>query len=353
MDAETPAPLKAAGLLVTTWCPARCRHCYVCAGPERSAWMAVEDATAHLAALAHLGVPAEGIHLGGGEPFGRFDRLLEIVRAARDVGLEGVGYVETSGAWASADGLVRDRLRALAEAGMRQISISADPYHQEFVPPDRVRRLYEVARAVLGPGGVRARRWTWLKRLASSESPSAAPRTGSDPPHGIAPDVAAIDEEDRRRLFADFLHRYPERLTGRAATHLAPLLERGPVGALPAEDCRARLLASRHVHVLPGGWVYPGTCAGIVLGRASRDAPLDVLLGRWHPADSPLIARLVSAGPKGLLRESQRYGFTPDPAGYADACHLCWSIRRHMVRAGAGGRDLGPPEVYGEDHGGE
>jgi len=353
MGAESLVPLKAAGLLVTTWCPARCRHCYVCSGPERSAWMAVEDARGYLASLARLGVPAEGVHIGGGEPFGRFDRLLEIVRAARDVGLGGVGYVETCGWWATDERIVRDRLGALAEAGMRQISISADPYHQEFVSPDRVRRLYGVARAVLGPRGVRARRWTWLKRLWRGGDPSASLGTGSDPPRGTRQDVAAMPETARRALFADFLRRYPERMTGRAALHLAPLLDRTPVEALPDEGCRDRLLASRHVHVLPGGWVYPGTCAGIVLGRASSDAPLDSLLGRWRPTDSPLVARLVSAGPKALLQEAQRCGFTPDPAGYADNCHLCWSIRRHMVRAGAGGRELGPPEIYGEDPGTE
>jgi len=327
MVLDALSPLTAAGLLVTDWCPARCRHCYVCSGPDGSAWMAVEAAAGHLGALARLGVPAEGIHVGGGEPFGDFDRLIAIVRSARDAGLGGIGYVETCGFWATSEALVRRRLDALAEAGMRQIAISADPYHQEFVPPDRVRRLLEAARTVLGPGGVRARRWKWLQ----------APR-----------DTSAMAENDRRRLFTDFLDRYPERMTGRAATHLVPLLRRTPVGGLPKKTCRAPLLESRHLHILPGGEVYPGTCAGLLLGRARADAPLDDLVRSWRLADAPHLARLVSSGPTALLPEARRHGFTPDPAGYADPCHLCWMVRRHLVRAGAATPDLGPAGMYAD-----
>lgn len=326
MATDSIATLRAAGLLVTDWCPSRCRHCYVCAGPQRSAWMAVADARAHLAALARLGVPAEGVHIGGGEPFGDFDRLVAIVRAAQDAGLGGIGYVETSGVWATSEMVVRDRLATLAEAGMRQLSISADPYHQEFVPPDRVLRLHAVACEVLGTEGVRARRWKWLQQPE---------------------DVAAMKEDERLGLFARFLRQYPERMTGRAAAHLAPLLPHRPADDLPTDGCRA-LLESRHVHIDPHGWVVPGTCAGIALGRASADRPLDELLAGWRLAESPLIGRLVGGGPRALLEDAMRLGFAADPAGYAGACHLCWSIRRHLVRAGAGADELQPADLYAE-----
>ena len=316
-------PLTAAGILITNWCPARCRHCYVCSGPERCEWMTAEAAAGHLAALARLGVG--GIHIGGGEPFGNVERLLAIVRAARDAGLEGVGYVETNGFWATSEALVRRHLSQLRRAGMRQLAISADPYHQEFVPPHRVTLLYEVARDVLGPDGVRARRWRWLQ--------------GPE-------DVAAMTEDERRGVFADFLGRYPERMTGRAAECLAPRANRTPIDDLPDGDCREALLESRHVHVDPEGWVYPGTCAGIVFGRATADTPLDAVLAAWRPAASPLIARLVSGGPKRLVPAAAQHGFRPDSGGYAGKCHLCWSVRRRLVEAGVGGDALKPEPLY-------
>ena len=318
-------PIEAAGLLVTDWCPARCRHCYVSAGPEGTRWMAPDAAGGHMAALARLGVPSEGIHVGGGEPFGNFDLLLAIVRQARRVGLSGVGYVETGGAWACSEDVVRDRLSALAEAGMAQLAISADPYHQEFVGPERVRLLHAVAREVLGPDGVRARRWRWLQ----------------DPK-----DVAALSEPEREALYRAFLERYPERFTGRAAARLSGLVRRRPVQDLDGGNCRAALLESRHVHVDPDGWVFPGTCAGISLFRATAAAPLDARLRAWRPEASPVVARLAETGPKGLLGLAEAGGYRPDPAGYASKCHLCWSLRRHLAGAGAVADGLQPASIY-------
>ena len=113
MATETLEPITAAGLLVTDYCPARCRHCYVSAGPDGKRWMTPDAARGHFAALRRLSVPADGVHIGGGEPFGRgtqsdFDRLLAIVRAAREAGLDGVGYVETGGAWAVSETRARE-----------------------------------------------------------------------------------------------------------------------------------------------------------------------------------------------------------------------------------------------------
>lgn len=325
-------PITAAGLLVTDFCPARCRHCYVSSGPEGRRWMTVEAARGHFAALARRGVSFEGIHVGGGEPFGRgteedFARLLGIVRAAREAGLEGLGYVETGGAWATDADRVSRRLRALADAGMRQLAISADPYHQEFIPAERVRLLYEVAANILPSGGVRARRWRWL------QSPQ---------------DVAAMGENERKSLFQSTLERYPERMTGRAAEELAPLVGRVPIGEVPDDGCAKALLASGHVHVDPEGWVYPGTCVGITLGRATAERPLDELLCGWRVGDWPRIALLAAGGPKRLLDEAERDGFEADPAGYAGKCHLCWSVRRHLVQSGAGGEDFAPESLYVE-----
>ena len=287
--------------------------------------MSIEAARSHLAALARMAVPAEGIHIGGGEPFGDFERLLAIVRSARDAGLSGIGYVETNGFWAESAATVRQRLGALREAGMMQLAIGADPYHQEFIAPERVRLLFDVARDVLGPRGVRVRRWRWLRE---------------------AQDVRAMPEPERAALFTEFLRRYPERMNGRAAERLAPLAPRLPVERLADEGCRKALLESRHVHVDPAGWISPGTCAGVVLGCAAAARPLDAILSAWRPAQSPRIALLAAGGPRQLLPEAERLGFAADPAGYAAKCHLCWMLRSHLVRAGAGGTEFGPADLY-------
>jgi MoaA/NifB/PqqE/SkfB family radical SAM enzyme len=288
--------------------------------------MTVEAAAGHLAALARLGVPAAGIHIGGGEPFGNFDRLLQIVRAARGAGLAGIGYVETGGFWATDEATVRERLRALADAGMVQLSISADPYHQEFIPPERVRLLFSVAREVLGPRGVRVRRWKWLDE---------------------ARDVSAMPEPERLDLFRAFLRRYPERMNGRAAQCLAPLIEKRCQEPFPG-DCHDAILSSGHVHIDPEGWVYPGTCAGIALGLATAERPLDELLRTWRLEDAPLVAALVEGGPQ-RLAEFDRVGAKHPPyvlEDRADKCRLCWSVRKRLAEAGAENKILQPASSY-------
>lgn len=317
-------PIRAAGLLVTYWCNARCAHCYELSGPDRKQWMSVADARRHLVALARTGVGAAGVHIGGGEPFGDYPLLLAIVRAAREAGLDGVGYVETNGFWATDVDRARARLEELREAGMRQISISADVYHQSFVDPACVVRLHEAAREVFGPRGVRARRWRFLK----------SPR-----------DLRALGADERRDAYRAALAEYPERMTGRAARNLADLVPGRPAETFADERCREAVLESGHVHVDPGGHVFPGTCVGLVLGRASATAPLDEALAAPR---GPVWRTLAESGPVGLMREAKASGYAERKDGYAHKCHLCTEVRGFLLGRGLFADELGPSEAYRE-----
>jgi hypothetical protein len=287
--------------------------------------MSIEAARQHWAALGRMGAEAEGLHIGGGEPFGDYERLVAVVRAAREAGLEGVGYVETNGFWATSDAVVRERLTELREAGMRQISISCDVFHQAFVDPAGPQRLWRVAGEVLGEAGVRARRWRFLQ----------SPR-----------DLRGADETAREAAYRKALAAHPERMTGRAAARLARLLPRRPAGEFCEERCTESLEEAGHVHVDPAGWVFPGTCAGILLGRADERTGLDEVLAR--PAGK--VRRVLAArGPWGLREElAAPFGYADEPEGYADKCHLCTSVRTFLFRSGKFGAELGPREVYAE-----
>ncbi|MBN2584385.1 MAG: radical SAM protein [Planctomycetes bacterium] len=314
--------ISAAGLLVTYWCNARCAHCYELSGPRRRGWMTVEAARDHFRAMVRLGLQSHGIHLGGGEPFGDYGRLLGIVRAAREAGLDGVGYVETNGYWATDEVLARKRLEELRQAGMQQLSLSADVYHQTFVDPDCVVRLWDVAREVLGPGGVRARRWRFLKSLR---------------------DLRPASDDERRAAYREALAQHKERMTGRAAVELSPLVDRYPADALRGQACSEALRDSAHVHVDPSGHVFPGTCAGLILGRTDDVRPLDEVLTR---TPGPLWRLLVAEGPWGLRSWAVERGYRDEPDGYADKCHLCTSVRRFLFDSGEFPDELGPGELY-------
>lgn len=401
---RTPTPLRLkhwtfAGLLLTYWCNARCAFCYVYSGPNKrgrgDSLMTVEQALTLWRGLNHQlaadglkedgGTPAAGqplacrIHFAGGEPFYDFDHLLAIARAAQAQGLRVFEKVETNAFWAKEDDETRLRLELLRDAGMGMLMISADVYHQEFVPVERCRRAARIAREVLGDKGVRVRWWDSLE---------------------VEVDVLALEPARRRQVFADALVRHRERLLGRAADTLADQYECQPPGFFTNESCAEATLGSRHVHIDSYGNVIPGVCSGIVWGHVAPPPPYNqqatvapggnpgLVMDRerdksasisialpvipkdvganhrwpqqfatidelWRYAavkwqEHPIISRVVAGGSYRLYECAREQGYVPRVNGYASKCHLCHDVRRWLREHGYFGTTLGPDEVYRE-----
>jgi MoaA/NifB/PqqE/SkfB family radical SAM enzyme len=330
-DRSLPTPVKRwsfAGLILTYWCNARCASCHLCCGPERQEEMSVTQALAYWRSLIGAGAGGCRVHLSGGEPFGNWEGLVELCQLAKAQGLGPLEKVETNAFWAMNADLVRQRLAALDQAGMGKLVISTDPYHQEFVPIERARLAAKVARESLGEHRVQVRWRDWLKEGFDTD--------------GLSP-------LQRADLFARYAASGRDRLNGRAARELAPQLQARPVEELAGDSCAERLLRSRHVHVDPGGRVMPGTCAGIVLGLMDRKSIGEIwqrLTEDW--ASRPVVGTLASRGPAELVEWAKAAGFVPQ-AGYADKCHLCWDIRRHLAGIAELSAELGPSWLY-QDH---
>jgi len=317
---------SSAGLLLTYWCNARCASCYLCCGPDRGEEMSVEQALGYWRQLVEASPHGCRIHLSGGEPFGDWPRLIELCRRARKEGLPGPAKIETNAFWADDESIARRRLGALVEAGMQKICISADPYHQQFVPIDRCRLLARVAEEMLGPGGVQVRWRDWLK-------------------DGF--DTDCLDERQRTALFARYGAKRRDRLSGRAAQLLGGHLRRKPPKEFADTCCRSALLLSKHVHIDGGGRVMPGTCSGIVLGNAGSTTVAQL----WQQLEAdysgrPIVGALVSQGPVGLLKQAQETGCLPTD-GYAGKCQLCWDVRKHLALKGLHEGELAPAWMYG------
>ena len=321
-----------AGLLLTYWCSSRCAICYVCAGPEQGGLMSVAAARALWRSLDDLAAQhgkAMRIHLAGGEPFRDWTRLVAIVRAARDAGLTPLEKIETNASWATDEGLTRARLELLDALGMEKLVISADVFHQEFVPFERVRRCVEVARRVLGRSRVRVRWWDFYNQPI---------------------DTRKLSREERATAFRAALSRHRERLSGRAAALLAPLLPLQAAAELAGQNCVREILHSKHVHIDPDGHIFPGTCAGIILGRADVPAGCTVA-DVWHELranwpDHPLVSALAAGGSYELMQRVKRLGYEELSTGYAGKCHLCWHVRKFLSDRGHWPRHVGPSACY-------
>ena len=287
--------------------------------------MAVDFALRVWRELIEAGGRGCRIHLSGGEPFGDWQRLISLCRRARRQGLSPLEKVETNAFWAADERMIRDRLTALDEAGMGKLVISADPYHQQYVPIERCRLAARVAEEVLGPDRVQVRWRDWLAEGC---------------------DTDRLSPGQRMEMFIHYAARGRDRLIGRAAGVLAPCLPIKPWQELADKPCREALLRSRHVHVDPAGRVMPGTCAGIVLGVVGRDSIATVWRRLSAEHDSRAILSVLAArGPVGLLGMAKDTGFAAR-TGYASKCHLCWETRRHLVGRGLFDQVLGPRSLY-------
>jgi hypothetical protein len=325
------APWEFAGLLLTYACNARCAFCYVAAGPQHRDTLETATALALWRSLDELAA-AHGktmrVHLTGGEPFLDWVRLVALVRAARDAGLTPVEKIETNAFWATDENLTRARLELLAALGVGKLVVSTDVFHQEFVPLECVRRCVEIGRRVLGRGRVVVRRWDF-------------------PRHPV--DVRGMSAAQRSAAFRQALGRYADRLTGRAAAVLAPLLPGQAAEMFRGLDCADEVLRSRHVHIDSYGHIFPGTCLGVILGRAAVGGSSVAEVWRARAQDwreHPVVAALVAGGSYELLQRAREYGYRELDAGYASKCHLCSHVRHFLFQRGEWPEYLGPQECY-------
>ena len=308
---------RSAGLLLTYRCNAACEFCYYHCSPDKGGLMPVELCLSAWESLRTLAGETAKIHLTGGEPFLRWDHLVEILAEGQRRKLGLVDLVETNGFWATSESLVRRRLQRLVDLGLQRFKISVDPFHQAFVPLPPVRRLAAIARDMLGPDRVLVR---WEEYLGDS---------------GL---------ESGEKAYVVAYHDHPCRFTGRAADQLASLLASKPAEAFAEQTCLADFLGAKGVHIDPYGNVFSGTCSGIVMGNIN-ETPLERMWAQFAPERPRFIACLCEQGPYGLLERAETLGYERLEA-YASKCHLCTHVRQFLQERDCETATVGPAACY-------
>jgi len=288
--AEAGGRLGVAAVLYTYQCTIACRHCcFGCGASPADNRMTTDQAVARLAALHELG---RVIHIAGGECMMYWDDLREVLAAAH--------------------------------------AVSADPFHQAFVPPDRFCRVRRLARELFGARNV------WCT---------------NEPDERIG-EFAAIARDERR--LREYVRAAPPMLVGTAHAELRAYLEPHPLGELPLDggwrlryrtrDCAIdfRKETIWEIHVDPYDNIQ--TNCGVILGDASRTS-LAELMQRGPDKANFIVEILVRDGPFGLAEfAANQHGFVP-PETAASKCDLCFTVR--MFLRPFYPDILGPAEVYG------
>ena len=374
---------RSAGLMLTYKCNCACEFCYYNCSPDKGGLMPVDTAINVWRSLKILAGESAKIHITGGEPFLYWDHLQEILEQGQKQNLGKVDLIETNGFWATSEKIVRQRLKRLDELGMNRFKVSTDPFHQQYVDIEPVRRLAEMAVEILGSKRVLVR---WQKYL---ENPT---------------DMKSLSPAELEQQYLNAIKDYPCRFTGRAGGKLAGLVastmlvsrasrpriagkmpatrlggslkacpERSrraegfgdgqpsrnhpqasafPRGRLPAEaatrpkiaNCKSTFLGAKGVHIDPFGNVFSGTCSGIIVGNVNQ-VPLEDIWKQFDPHSSGLISTLFNKGPSGLLVEAEKQGYRRLEF-YAGKCHLCTSIRQFFFDNNIEDSIIGPVECY-------
>jgi len=359
---------RSGGLLLTYKCNAACEFCYYNCSPQKGGLMPVETCIAAWRSLQTLAGDQAKIHLTGGEPFLYWDHLVQILQEGRKQNLGPVDMVETNGFWAKDDHLVADRLHTLIELGVQRLKISVDPFHQEYVDIEPVRRLAHRAREMFGPDRVLVR---WERYLRGEGVPPL--RVVGVSPAMRGQDALATEKQGQGSLatrkggtpspwdqmYVQTYHDYPFRFTGRAAGRLAQLIIDDGLWMIEKEGsdstsnhqssiinhpCLSGFLGAKGVHIDPYGNVFSGTCSGIILGNINERC-LEEIWKRFHPGQNAFIQTLCEKGPHGLLEQAESLGYKELPA-YASKCHLCTHLRRFLFGNGLMQPTVGPAECY-------
>lgn len=288
-------------LLLTYQCTFECDHCFVWGSPSQSGTMTVTDIERILQQAAELG-SVKRIYFEGGEPFLYYATLLMGVRQAVKNGFE-VGIV-TNSYWALGMEDALENLRPF-KGKVHDLSISSDLFHYDE-----------------------------KHSLQAENAAAAAERLGM--PAGVIC-VEKPEEQDAGAVGQIPIGDSDVMFRGRAAEKLAPqarMQNWRQFTACPHEELRE----PGRVHVDPFGNLH--LCQGICIGNLFR-TPLVEICERYEPDAHPIIGPLLEGGPAGL---AGHYNL-PHAEAYADACHLCYEMRR--VLRPQFPEILGPDQVYG------
>ena len=240
---------RSAGLMLTYKCNCTCEFCYYNCSPDKGGLMPVDTAMSTWQSLKILAGDSAKIHITGGEPFLYWFHLQEILDQAQKQNLGKVDLIETNGFWATSEKIVRQRLKRLDELGMNRFKVSTDPFHQQYVDIESVRRLADIANEILGSERVLVR---WQKYL---DNPV---------------EMKNLSQAQLEQQYINAIKDYPCRFTGRAGGKLAELVASKSVESLAAMNCKSDFLGAKGVHIDPFGNIFSGTCSGIIIGNVNQ-----------------------------------------------------------------------------------
>lgn len=131
---------KVIGLMYTRACPLACAHCLTESSPQVKERMRFQRARTYVHAIARFG---PGLCFTGGEPFLYHREIAALIGEAKSLGLR--SSIVTGAGWVRGEDRARSRIAAMVEAGLNDLCISWDQYHEAFSNRERAVMLARIA----------------------------------------------------------------------------------------------------------------------------------------------------------------------------------------------------------------
>ena len=288
---------------LTNHCSGRCRHCSV--GGSHTGCVHHVPESAAVEAIRTLAVhyPMQSVMTFGGEPLLYPEVTCLIHRTAMDAGIPKRQLI-TNGYFSKDEGRIREVAAMLTAAGVNDVLISVDAFHQETIPLEPV-RLFALA---LKENGMERLRWSpaWVVNEGFSCPENTCTREALASLRDIGIPVHSGND-----IF----------LAGNAFEHLAHYY---PPACLDAADCCGSmpytepLTHQTSLSVEPDGRV---SVCGFSIGDLTRE-PMADIIARYDPHAYEGM-RAAMDGVPGLLALAQKRGISVDLSRCYSVCDLC------------------------------
>lgn len=315
--------LASGGIITNYKCSSKCKHCVYASSPSwPDDYMTSSTADKIFSILKRFG--CSSVHIGGGEPLLKPERILSVLESAKRNKID-VEYIETNASWFKDESSAKMVLRELMKYGVNRLLISIDPYHNEYIPFCKVKGLIEACSKVnMGVFPWLLEFWDDIDALDDNK------------PHAL--------EEYAQRFGEDYLWSLPRRyglnLGGRALKTYKPMMRLEPFDEIVKNSTSCNLLSGiYHFHIDLYGNFIPQSCPGLSI-------KLDELVRGADSSKYPVFHRLESAGIGGLVELAiEEYDYKPK-GKYAGKCDLCYDVRSYLVLK----QEIDLPDLQPRDH---
>lgn len=314
--------LLSGGLITNYFCSSKCKHClYACSPSWKKEYISKNSSELTFRKIRSMG--CESIHIGGGEPFLNFSGLMKVLDAAVKVNMR-IDYIETNSSWFIEKKKTMEKLSAIKSLGVSTLLISISPFHNEFIPFNKVKGLIDACY----DSGIQI--FAWIEDFYAEINNLDTCIT-----HNLT--------EYKRIYGEDYLMRIPERywtnFGGRAAYTFSKVFPNQSLDEILCCSPCNELEDTSHFHIDLYGKYIPGLCSGFSINIDDLGQSLDAV--RYF-----LIHLLYKQGISALLDYAvKEYGFIAK-ACYLNKCHLCNEIRKFIVSKNRHSEELQPEEYY-------